>query len=270
VPARRLPWFKLWPEGMRHEKVVLLSDSAFRTWIVTLAAASEQATRWRFASVLHLVSVTARTEADVRELIGAHLLDISSSGEVWVHDWRQWQERYASDFTPRTHRNGSANVPRSLPGEERGEIKSKRENEERTTPQPPPPDALRAAEGEWQNGANKISPEVPVQNSGRRSGRRKSEPSSAPPPEVAAPLSPADRELWAGALSIVRSSMSAANVDILEAMLVPVGRGVDGGLLLRAPPSCGMSRYRNTLVRSLADAGDEHAAHVAIFEQQGG
>ena len=84
MPARRLPWFKLWPEAMRHEKVALLSDSAFRTWIVMLAAGSEQATRWRFASVHHAARVTGRPEDDLRELIGARLLDVAgASGEVW-------------------------------------------------------------------------------------------------------------------------------------------------------------------------------------------
>ena len=138
MPARRLPWFKLWPEAMRHEKVVLLSDGAFRTWIVTLAAGSEQTVRWRFGSVKHLLSVTGRPEVEVRELIGARLLDVDDeTGALWVHDWRQWQERYASDFAPRTLRNGSANMPSKLPGELRGESKELRE-ETKTPPKPPP------------------------------------------------------------------------------------------------------------------------------------
>jgi hypothetical protein len=93
MPARRLPWFKLWPEAMRHEKIVLLSDSTFRTWIVVLAAGSEQAVRWRFASIKHVVSVTGRPARHIHELIRARLIDED------VHRaklWRQCKTRRAS------------------------------------------------------------------------------------------------------------------------------------------------------------------------------
>ena len=251
MPARRLPWFKFWPEAMRHEKVVLLSDSAFRTWVATLAAASEQATRWRFASVKHLVSVTARPEADVREMIGAHLLDISSDGNVWIHDWRQWQERYASDFTPRTHRNGSANVPPSLPGEERGESKSKSKTGERIPPKPPANSASRSGG----------LPPTPRKRGARNGGGR-----AAPAaPEVATPLTAADRELWAAVRGDAATTMNAANAAQL-AQLEPVGRSADGALLLRAPLGQRLERFRGTLMRSLADAGDAAGPNVVIFE----
>lgn len=230
MPARRLPWFKLWPEAMRHEKVALLSDGAFRTWIVTLAAGSEQATRWRFASIKHVAQVTGRPEAELCELIGARLLDALPSGEVWIHDWRQWQERFASDFAPRTLRNGSANGPHSLPGEERGEKRELRgEKKETSTPLPPPPQAEEGV--------------------------------------IAAPTK-GDAKLWKTARERLRSGMSAANWDQLVAPLEPLGRAPDGGLRLRAPPGQSIgARVTNGVRKALLDAGDARAKHVAIVEQ---
>jgi hypothetical protein len=165
MPAPRLPWFKLWPEAMRHEKVALLSDGVFRTWIVTLGQASEQATRWRFGSVQHAATVTGRPAKHIRELVTAELLDLSETGEVWVHNWRKWQERYASDFSPRTHDEHSVKAPSRLRDDSanavppspspwtpalsprRGESETgDTEGDGRTTPLPPP------AEGEYPPG----------------------------------------------------------------------------------------------------------------------
>ena len=152
MPARRLPWFKFWPEAMRHEKVAMLSDGLFRTWLAALAYGSEQPVRWRFASVKHAATVTGRPAKHITDLIAARLLDLSDSGEVWVHDWRQWQERYESDFapkptpehsakTPRTLRENSTNAPTALTRdtdtEEEGDTESERE------PEPNVPDALK-------------------------------------------------------------------------------------------------------------------------------
>jgi hypothetical protein len=109
-----LPWFKLWPEALSHEKVVGLSDGAFRTWITVLAEGSRQAVRWRFASVKHAVSVTGRPVKHIRELIAARLLDEAATGELWVHDWRQWQDRYVSDFAPKAPRERSVKAPSLL------------------------------------------------------------------------------------------------------------------------------------------------------------
>jgi len=241
MPARRLPWFKLWPEAMRHEKVVLLSDGAFRTWVVTLAAGSEQSTRWRFASVAHLVHVTGRPEDQVRELIGAKLLDLSPSGEVWVHDWRQWQDRYASDLAPRsigehsanaprTLRNGSANIPAKLPGELRGEKRELR-GEMETPPKPPP-----QAEGAW-------APSATVDLS---------------------PLSADDVALWATARAEIVKDMLAVNARRVEA-LEPLGRGPDGGLRLRAPPgSAEATRFLGAIRAHLVGAGDTAGKHAVI------
>jgi hypothetical protein len=115
---------------MRHEKVTELSDGVFRTWIKILADGSEQSIRWRFASLKHAASVTGRPTRHLRELIRARLIDQAESGELWVHDWRQWQDRYESDFAPRTGAEHSANTPPTLPLELRGEKREVDEEED--------------------------------------------------------------------------------------------------------------------------------------------
>jgi hypothetical protein len=109
MPAHRLPWFKFWPEAMQHEKVALLDDGEFRTWLAILSYGSTQPTRWRFASAKHAAVVCGRPIEQVEGLIAAHLLD-TADGELWIHDWKQWQDVYPSDF--------SANGAQS-PGEKR-------------------------------------------------------------------------------------------------------------------------------------------------------
>jgi hypothetical protein len=244
MPARRLPWFKLWPEAMRHEKIALLSDGAFRTWVTVLAAGSEQAVRWRFASVKHAVSVTGRPSRQIRELISARLIDESEDGELWVHDWRQWQDRYESDFIPRTRREDSANDPRSLPGEGRGE-KRETERDVEATPQPPPREGERRRRGERANG--------PAAHD------------EATPPVALAPITPGDVATWNQARVEMAADMLPANAEKL-ATLEPIGRGPDGGLHLRAPPHLGLDRARQHVARALLDAGDTAGPRVVIVE----
>jgi hypothetical protein len=221
---------------MRHEKIVLLSDGAFRAWVMTLAAGAEQSRRWRFASIAHLVRVTGRAETEMHELISVHLLDMGPRGEVWIHDWQQWQERYASDFSPPAHRNGSAktpstlredsaNAPNSLPPDVRRETGELRRETETSTPLPPPP---QAEEGE------------------------EAQPSAD------------DCQLWRSALDHL-STLKPGNREQVNS-LEPIGRAPDGGLRLRAPPGHRLARFRPQIARALADAGDAHGTHVQIIE----
>lgn len=106
MPAKRLPWVKLWIEAAEHEKIALLPDPEYRTWTLCLLRGSQQPTRWRFASVQHAALVTHRPVKHVRTLIAARLLDEREDG-VWVHDAPYWQDRHPSDFAPRTVGDGS-------------------------------------------------------------------------------------------------------------------------------------------------------------------
>lgn len=116
MPAKRLPWFKLWPESFEHEKIATLEDGVWRTWVTLIGKASCQPVRWRFASVKHAAAACGRPEAEVQAVLDARLLDQLEDG-LWVHDWEQWQERYPSDYpnTPRTLPEDSANAPSTLP-----------------------------------------------------------------------------------------------------------------------------------------------------------
>lgn len=253
MPARRLPWFKLWPEAMRHEKITLLSDGVFRTWLVVLAAGSEQSVRWRFASVKHAVSVTGRPSRHIRELIRARLVDELETGELWVHDWRQWQERYESDFAPRTGREDSANAPPGLRAEGEEEPEGERDADT-PTPQPPPA-----------RGKGRAAGAAGTPGRGGRNGTARS--AEAPPPIDVAPATAEDRAVWSVVLAAMRSDMTPGNVEQVE-LLVPIGRAADGGLYLRAPPGANghLQRFRGHLARALLDAGDTAGPRVAIVE----
>lgn len=90
VAGRRLPWIKLWIEGMAHEKVALLSDGQFRSWVLVLCAGAQQPVRWRFASAQHAADATGRPLKHILDLIDRRLLDLRD-GEVWIHDYQRWQ-----------------------------------------------------------------------------------------------------------------------------------------------------------------------------------
>jgi len=113
VPAQRLPWLKLWPESLAHEKIALLTDEQGWTWIHCLCAAAQQPRRWRFASVEHAAAVTGRTPESVSTLITARLLDERADG-LWIHDYEQWQDRYPSELLGRRLDEGLTNTPRRL------------------------------------------------------------------------------------------------------------------------------------------------------------
>jgi hypothetical protein len=83
------------------------------------------------------------------------------------------------------------------------------------------------------------------------------------------PATPGDRELWNLARAAAAEGLSNGNAEALG-LLVPLGRAADGGLHLRAPPGLGLGKFTNHVVRALLDAGDEHAAQVAIVEGRPG
>lgn len=262
MPARRLPWFKLWPEAMRHEKIVLLSDGAFRTWITVLAAGSEQGVRWRFATVKHAASVTGRPAKHIRELIAARLIDEGDSGELWVHDWRQWQDRYASDVAPRREAEHSVNG--------HGTLREQSANGSPPSPPPDPPLSPRRGEsetGEAEGEGEVTSPQPPPQAEGERPKprrRRRDEPVEEP----VTPLTPADRDRWEAAVTYLARAMPPPRLAGLVRPLEPIGRAQDGGLLLRAPPRIARDALGliSVLGRALESVGDEHGQRAAIVK----
>jgi hypothetical protein len=90
MPAKRLPWFKVWVGATRHEKVATLSDTDFRTWVELLDAGAQQSVRGHFDSAATAAAVVRRPLASVKRLIAARLLDDQPDG-VWLHDWPDWQ-----------------------------------------------------------------------------------------------------------------------------------------------------------------------------------
>lgn len=114
MPARRLPWVKLWPELMEREKVRLLTDGQYRTWTYCLLAGSQQPTRWRFQTLEHVAYVTRRPVKDVQALADQHFLDIAEDG-VWIHDASEYQDVAPSDILRERSANDPANPPPNIP-----------------------------------------------------------------------------------------------------------------------------------------------------------
>jgi hypothetical protein len=109
MPAKRIPWFKVWVGATRHEKVAQLDDRAFRTWVELLDGASQQTVRGKFASVEAAAAVVRRPAASIRRLMAVGLLDERADG-VWMHDWQDWQR-----WRPEDAQNGDASPPDDPP-----------------------------------------------------------------------------------------------------------------------------------------------------------
>lgn len=120
MPAKRLPWVKLWPELMEREKVRHLSDSQYRTWTYCLLAGSQQPERWRFNSLEHAAYVTRRPMKDVRALADQHFLDSADDG-VWIHDAHEYQDVAPSDVARDRLGNGTPG-PDDHPPNGRGSV----------------------------------------------------------------------------------------------------------------------------------------------------
>lgn len=108
MPAKRLPWYKVWAEHTDHEKICALSDAEYRTWHMVLAKAAQQPIRWRFASARHAAAVTNRPERQITALTAAGLMDSREDG-LWVHDSNVWQR-----WTPEDDANDSRTPPERL------------------------------------------------------------------------------------------------------------------------------------------------------------
>lgn len=112
MPAKRLPFVKLWHELMESDKVRQLTDSQYRTWTYTLMSGSQQPTRWRFNSLEHIAYVTRRPLKDVQGLADMRFLDVQDD-VVWIHDAAEYQEVSPSDIGRERSVNGQSKPPPS-------------------------------------------------------------------------------------------------------------------------------------------------------------
>lgn len=116
LPAKRLPWYKVWAEHIDHAKIAGLTDRQYRTWHYLLAKASQQPERWRFASIKHAAAITHSSIADIEALISAGLIDttLPEGSAIVIHNAPKWQDKYPSDYCRNaapTLREHSANTP---------------------------------------------------------------------------------------------------------------------------------------------------------------
>lgn len=103
MPAKRIPWFKIWIGATAHGKVRQLEDGVFRTWVELLDAAAQQPVRGRFASRAEAAAVLRRPVKHLAVLIGAGLIDEDPDKHLVMHDWDDWQRWRQEDSNDAPH-----------------------------------------------------------------------------------------------------------------------------------------------------------------------
>lgn len=162
----------------------------------------------------------------------------ASSGRHLEHDHAD-----ADRALPRRHSAHGGADTRKEPTEQTNSRTNQRND---TTPRPPPSEGERRQRRRRGNGAD-VHDDV------------------AAPAETVAPATDADVAVWDRARIAAGQDMSPGNAAQLDE-LVPIGRGPDGGLLLRARPGQMLGRFRSVVARALLDAGDQAGARVAIVD----
>lgn len=115
-------------------------------------------------------------------------------------------------------------------------------------------------------------PEYPSPNpsppAGRGSARPRRRRRDEPADELVTPLTTADRERWAAAVTYLARAIPPVRLDGIVRPLEPIGRAQDGGLLLRAPPTIAQDAVGmiGALARALETVGDEHGQRAAIVK----
>lgn len=262
-------WVRLADDFVDHPKVVEAGPLASWLYVCGLSYSNRYATDGFIPSgqVRRLADVR-EPEALTRKLVEVRLWEPVQGG-YRIHDYAEYQP-------------SSAEVKRDR------EATSKRQAEFRRRRY----EARNAARNGHSNGVtNGVSnaqelpfPDAPVTRESQPPGpgpvpdpsRPVPDPvnSPQPPPQAEGARTPiaaqvsdlasVDAEMFAAARERLRSEMSPANWDQLVRPLEALGRGVDGGLIVRAPPGTG--RVQHFLARALVDAGDEAGARVAIVE----
>lgn len=221
-------------------------------------------------------------EGDAGQLMAALTEAGFIDGDRQIHDWDEFAEKWIARRRANAERmrlarasrkgddsKGSQHVQstfdaRALQKSKSVGLPDQPDQPTNRTVTPPPTPYPASGEGDAADAAGK------KRRGGRRNGSSHDEPSAEPlqAPGVT-PVTTRDREVWNLARAAAAEGLSNGNAEALG-MLVPLGRAADGGLHLRAPPGLGLGKFTNHVVRALLDAGDEHAAQVAIVEGRPG
>ncbi|MCC7369668.1 MAG: hypothetical protein IT306_14660 [Chloroflexi bacterium] len=262
-------WVRLADDFVDHPKVSAAGPLAGWLYVCGLSYAN------RYATDGFIPVAQVRRLADVREpdalatkLVEARLWERVNGGYM-IHDYAEFQPSAAeirrdreaaakrqAEFRRRRSearnaaRNGTSNAESNgVSNAQELPLHDQPVTRESQPPGPGPvPDPSRPGPGPVN------SPQPPPQAEGART------PIAAQVDE----LKPWDAEVFAAAQARLRADLSASNWDQLVKPLQPVGRGADGGLIVRAPSGSG--RLQHFLARALVDAGDEAGSRVAIVE----
>jgi hypothetical protein len=150
MPAKRLPWIKFWPELLEHRKFGELSDAESWTWVVVWGKASQQPDRWKFGSIDHAARATGRPKKHIQRLIAMHLLDADPDGQVYIHDVKQWQDRFPSEEPT----NGAASTDEDCLEDSLNTPATLHEHSPEDSSKTPVPPLLQKGEGRRENAPN--------------------------------------------------------------------------------------------------------------------
>lgn len=95
-----MAWARLQAEAMTHPKILTLDDRAFRLWIWSLTYCQLHLTD----GLVTRDAIPRRLLKSISELLDRRLWDQAADGELWVHDYLEWNE---SRETIRRKREGT-------------------------------------------------------------------------------------------------------------------------------------------------------------------
>lgn len=262
-------WVRLADDFVDHPKVVQAGPLASWLYVCGLSYSN------RYATDGFIPSGQVRRLADVKEpeVLTRKLVEVRLwepvQGGFFIHDYAEYQPSSAevkrdreatakrqAEFRRRRSearanaRNGHSNA--SSNGVSHAQEPPLNEAPVTRESQPPGPGPVPDPARPGPDPVN--SPQPPPQAEGARTHTAA---------QVTEPTAE-DAQALDSARELLRAELSGSNWERFAQPLVAVGRGVDGGLIVRAPPGSG--KFQRMLARALIDAGDAAGSRVAIVE----
>lgn len=152
-------WFRFYDEAIRHPKVEIISDRAFRRWVNLLCIASRNNGLIPHYGLTKLILTTRPDKLlqDIKELVNIGLLDVTDGG--WTpHNWLKWQ--YKSDFSKdrmKRLRDGQVTVGVTACDDTRVQSTEYREQIQKESNKEDTPDGVAATKYFYESGTIKLT-----------------------------------------------------------------------------------------------------------------